>query len=50
MKKLTLLFFVMSITYAFGQKSNPDHTYNLGGKIDFFNLSESGVSVLAFKR
>lgn len=47
MKKSTLLFLIMSITYAFGQKSNPDHTYNLGGKIDFFNLSESGVLVVA---
>ncbi len=47
MKKLTLLFFVMSITYVFGQKSNPDYIYNLGGKIDFFNLSESGVLVVA---
>jgi hypothetical protein len=32
---------------AWGQKTTPDHVYDMGGKIDFFTLSESGVLLVA---
>ncbi len=47
MKKLVLIIFVAFAVAAYGQKSTPEQIYDLGGKIDFFNLSESGVLVVA---
>jgi len=47
MKKLLLTTFIAFTLTAYGQKSTPTHVYDMGGKIDFFNLSESGVLVVA---
>lgn len=47
MKRLLVLPLVVFMTHAWGQKTTPEHLYDMGGKIDFFNLSESGVLVVA---
>ncbi len=47
MKRLLILPLVVFIMHARGQKTTPEHLYDMGGKIDFFNLSESGVLVVA---
>src|SRR5690606_5102929 len=47
MKRLLVLPLVVFMMQAWGQKTTPEHLYDMGGKIDFFNLSESGVLVVA---
>ncbi|NGM62408.1 PQQ-binding-like beta-propeller repeat protein [Sphingobacterium sp. SGG-5] len=47
MKRLLVLPLVVFMMHAWGQKTTPEHLYDMGGKIDFFTLSESGVLLVA---
>lgn len=47
MKKLFLIPLLVFALHVSGQKTAPNHVYDLGGKIEFVRLSESGVLVVA---
>lgn len=47
MRKLLVLPLVAFMMNAQGQKTTPEHLYDMGGRIDFFTLSESGVLLVA---